>query len=357
MADDARSQERTERATPQRRRDARRKGQVAKSHEINSVLMLTAGLLVIAGFLPWAIDSARALLAAFIGAAGDGVAAEGRFGGMLRFALTGFFRILAPVFAATAAVALGANLAQVGFHVVPAAVEPRLDKLDPVAGFKRIFGKRAPLELGKGLLKVIIVGLVAWATFESRVADVAALAFAAPGQMAPESLRIGAVFVARALIALGALAAVDYAFQRWEYEKAIRMTVQDIKDELKENEGDPLLRGRMRAIQHRLASQRMLDAVKDAALVITNPTHYAVALGYDEASDPAPRVLAKGVDAIAARIRERAREYGVPIVEKPALARLLHRECEIGRHIPAALYEAVAEVLAFVLALKRRGRR
>ncbi len=357
MAED-RAQERTEQATPHRRREARRRGQVARSPEVNSVAMLGAGLLVLMAAMPTLVAGAGELVATFLRAAGDGASLEPRLGVAGRTALLAFARILAPVVAGTVAVALAANLAQVGFLAAPSVLEPKLDKINPVEGFKRIFGKRALFELAKGLFKLALVALVAWLTYRDRVAQVIELMFVPPGAMIPEAMRVAAAFSLRAVIALAVVAAFDYAWQRWEFEKSIRMSLQDIREELKEHEGDPHLKSRMRSIQQKMASQRMMEAVKDAALVITNPTHYAVALGYDEASDPAPRVVAKGVDDIARRIREIAREHRVPVVEKPWLARMLYRECEIGQTIPATLFEAVAQVLAWVYALKRRrGRR
>lgn len=352
-----RAQERTEKATPQRRRRAREKGQVAKSPELNSVLMLCAGLLLMSVFLSGLIEGSRGVLGEFIRMAGEGVDAESRFGALFYAGLMGLFRILAPVLVGTVIVAVASNVAQVGFHITPAAIEPKLQKLNPVEGFKRVFGKRGIFELFKGLTKITVVGLIAFFTYRSKLDEIAGLMFALPAAMVPESLRIGAVFMLRAVVALAVLAVFDYAWQKWEFEKSIRMSLQDIKEELKENEGDPHLKSRMRSIQQRLASRRMMEDVKSAALVITNPTHYAVALDYDEKQDPAPRVVAKGIDDIARRIKSLAREHQVPVVEKPELARLLYRECNIGQAIPAALYEAVAEVLAYVYSLAGKGRR
>ncbi len=357
MAED-RAQERTEQATPHRRREARRRGQVARSPEVNSVAMLGAGLLVLLAAMPSLLQGAGELVATFLRAAGDGAGLEARLGDAGRTALLAFARILGPVVAGTVAMALASNVAQVGFLAAPSVLEPSFDKINPVEGFKRIFGKRALFELVKGLLKLGLVAVVAWATYRGRVGDLIDLMFAPPGAMVPGAMRVAAAFALRALVALAVVAAFDYAWQRWEFEKSIRMSLQDIREELKEHEGDPQLKSRMKSIQQKLASQRMMEAVKDAALVITNPTHYAVALGYDEGHDPAPRVVARGVDEVARRIREIAREHGVPIVEKPALARMLYRECEVGQTIPATLFEAVAQVLAWVYALRRRrGRR
>jgi len=356
MADD-RSQERNEQATPHRRDEARRKGQVAKSQEVNSVLMLSAGLLLLTAFFPYLVETTREMLFTFLRAAGDGADAQYRFGAMFQSSLTTMARVLAPVAVGTVAVAIVANVGQVGFLAAPSVLEPKFEKINPIEGFKRIFGKRGMFELAKGLAKIAIVGLIAWSTYRGRLAGLTEFMFAVPAAMLPGAMHMAALFLIRALVAMAALAILDFVWQKWEHEKSIRMSVQDIKEELKENEGDPLLKSRVRAIQKQIASQRMMDSVKDAALVITNPTHYAVALGYDEGNDPAPRVLAKGMNEIARRIRELAREHNVPIVEEPPLARMLYRDCEIGHVIPATLYEAVARVLAYVFSIRAKGRR
>ncbi len=209
------------------------------------------------------------------------------------------------------------------------------------------------MELSKGLLKIIIVAVIGYVTYKSRLGEIVDLMFFMPGQILPEAFNIAAVFLIKAIVALGALAALDYGYQKWDFEKSIRMSRQDLKQEYKENEGDPILRSRIKAIQQKMATERMMEGVKGASLVITNPTHYAIALTYEDV-DPAPRVVAKGKNLIAQRIKEIAREHDVPVVEKPVLARLLYKECDIGHLIPATLYEAVAEVLAYVMSLKRR---
>jgi flagellar biosynthetic protein FlhB len=356
MAEESNAQEKTEQATPHRRREVRRRGQVAKSVEMNSVLMLAAGLLLMAGFYPYLVDRGREFLVLFFRLASEGGATESRFGAMFHEVVFRFFALVAPILIGTAVVALVSNLAQVGFHITPAAIAPRLEKLDPVNAFKRIFGKRALVELTKGILKIVIVALIAYLTYRSRLAEITDLMFYVPGQIFPEAFRIAASFLLRAIVALAALAALDYGYQRWDFERSIRMSRQDLKQEFKENEGDPVLKSRIKAIQQKMATERMMEGVKGATLVITNPTHYAVALQYEEV-DPAPRVVAKGKDRIAQRIRELAREHDVPVVEKPSLARLLYKECEIGQIIPTVLYEAVAEVLAYVYSLGRRSRR
>lgn len=356
MADQTSSQEKTERATPQRRKQTRERGQVAKSQELNSVIMLGAGLLLMSAFFPYLVQNGGEIMVVFFRISADGGAVEGRFGAMFETVLLRFFKLLAPILVGMVVASLATNVMQVGFHITPKAIEPKLDRINPIEGFKRILGKRGLVELIKGIMKILIVGSIAYATYKSRIGDVVDFMFFLPDQMIPESIKIGASFLIKAITAMAILAILDYSYQKWEFEKSIKMTRQDVKEELKENEGDPLLRSRVRAIQQKMASERMMEGVKGATLVLTNPTHYAVALTYEE-EDPAPRVVAKGMNLVARKIKEIAREHGVPIIEKPTLARLLYKECDIGQLIPTVLYEAVAEVLAYVYSLKKKIRR
>ncbi len=355
MAQEQGGQERTERATPHKRRQARDKGQVAKSQEINSVALLLAGGMAMFALFPYLVDNTRGLSVALLQVVGEGVGLESRLGSLMNFVVTGFFRIVAPVFLVMVVVAFAASACQVGLKATPASIEPKLNKLNPLEGFKRIFSKRSAFELAKGILKLVVVGVIAYVSFKADMSRVLGLMFFTPAEVLPQSLQMSAMFLLKALLALGIMAIADYGFQRWEFEQQIKMTVQEIKQEHKEHEGDPHLKSRMRSIQQRMAAARMMDDVKTATLVITNPTHYAVALYYDDEMS-APKVVAKGMDKIALRIRELAREHRVPIIEKPLLARMLHKECDVGQFVPATLFEAVAEVIAYVFSL-RKGRR
>ncbi len=353
MAEDREALERTEKATPKRRRETREKGHVAKSVELNTVFMLGCGLLLGISLHSYLVEGAKEAFARFFLMASAPGPLQERIKDLYLAGAASFFQILAPVLVGTVVIAIAANTAQVGFHPTAAALEPKPERLNPAEGLKRLLSKRSLVELAKGILKIILVGSVAYLTYHSKLGDLDRFMFLPPQLIVPETVKIAALFLMRAVIVLGVLAILDYAYQRWEFERSIMMTRQELKEELKESEGDPLIKSRVRSIQHQIARQRMMQDVKKADVVVTNPTHYAVALAYNEA-DVAPRVLAKGRNLIAEKIKEIAREHRIPILERPVLARLLYRECKVGKLIPTTLYEAVAEVLAYVYSLKRR---
>lgn len=243
------------------------------------------------------------------------------------------------------------QLLQVGFHVSTESLAPQLGRINPVEGAKRIFSKRALVELAKATLKIAVIGYMAYMAVKPDLGKLPSLLYMEP----PEAAAFAARLVGKIALWIGscmlAVAAIDYLYQRWEHEDSIKMSVQDIKDELKQTEGDPYIRSAIRARQRQLAQSRMMQAVPTADVVITNPTHVAVAIRYDAPSMNAPVIVAKGIALIAERIREIAKDNNVPIVENPPLARTLHELGEVGQEIPVELYQAVAEVLAYVYRL------
>ncbi|NLY29173.1 MAG: flagellar biosynthesis protein FlhB [Firmicutes bacterium] len=342
----------TEPATPRRREEARKKGQVAKSQELNTALLLLGMALLLGVSGEWAI----ARLALFVRQVlGDGV-------GRVEFSLAGIqglhshavlciVVVAGPVMGTALALGLVSQFLQVGFNFTTEPLAPQLNRLNPVEGAKRIFSKRAFVELLKSCLKIAIVAYVAYSAIGKDLNRLQALLWVEPIQAAAftmEGVRRIGLWTGACLLAL---AGIDYLYQRWEYEESLKMSVQDVKDELKETEGDPQIRSAIRARQRQLANSRMMQAVPTADVVITNPTHFAVALKYDARSMAAPMVVAKGADYLAARIRQIAVDNDVPIVENPPLARALYDSVPVGREIPADLYQAVAEVLAYVYRL------
>jgi len=260
--------------------------------------------------------------------------------------------ILVPIVVPILGVGMLANLVQIGFLFTPQPLTPKLDRLNPVTGFKRLFSRRSLVELVKGILKLIIVGYVAYLTIRGEYKDIFPLIDQDIGQIAAfvggVTFRTGI----RTALALLVLALFDYAFQRWEYERELRMTKREVKDELKQAEGDPQVRSRIRSIQLRIARQRMMKAVPEADVVITNPVSLAVALRYSPEAMSAPTVVAKGARLMAEKIREVAERHGVPIVVNPPLAQGLYRSVEVGMEIPYEFYQVVAEILAYVYRLK-----
>lgn len=261
-------------------------------------------------------------------------------------------RCCLPVIAGALAMGVAANVCQGSLVFTGVPLTPNMERINPVSGLKRIVSRRALLELVKALLKVSIVGLAAFLSVAPRVWELARLPALSPQDAVVFTGDLASQVVLRTAGALLLVAAVDYAYQRWEHEKNLRMTRDELKEELKETEGDPKLRGRIRQRQREIARRRMMAAVPKADAVVTNPTHYACALVYESGRMPAPRVVAKGRNHLAVRIREIAREHHVPVVQNPALARALYAAVEVGECIPPELYRAVAEVLAFVYRLR-----
>lgn len=347
-------QERTEEPTEKRRREAREKGQVPRSRELNTALaMLVAvgGLLVFGGFM------AQELI--------DLMAGSLRMDRRLIFDPMGVLERLqttilqglwtvTPFAVLMLIVALAAPLALGGWSFSTTAMAPKLSKLNPLQGLKRILGPQGLMELAKAVGKVLIVGLIgtlmAWLALD----DLQTLA--------GEALRPGLRHVFHLLfITFSALAAslllvamVDAPFQLWNHTRQLRMTHQEVQDEMKDTEGKPEVKNRMRQLQQEMAQGRMMEQVPKADVIVTNPTHYAVALRYDQLHMHAPRVVAKGTDLVARRIRELAREHRVPLFEAPPLARALYHTTELEREVPAGLYLAVAQVLAYIYQLRDR---
>ena len=252
------------------------------------------------------------------------------------------------------AAALAASLVQHGFLFAPERLKPDLKKISPIAGMKRLFSLRSVAEFLKGLLKIAIVGTVAVLLMLPVISELPSV----PDKSVADNLgmihALAVRMLAGVVAVLALIAGLDFMYQRFEHSKKLRMTKQEVKDEYKQTEGDPHVKARLRAIRIERARQRMMQAVPEADVVITNPTHYAVAIKYDVEEMPAPKVVAKGVDQLAERIRAVAEEHGVPIVENPPLARTLHAAVDLDEEIPAEHYRAVAEVIAYVMRLKGR---
>jgi flagellar biosynthetic protein FlhB len=243
--------------------------------------------------------------------------------------------------------ALVINYAQAGFFVSLESLSPRFDRIDPIKGFQRFFSKRTFVSLAQSFLKIIIVSYVLYATIKGEKDKVLNIADMEIKPAVAEILRITFKMGFRAALFLLVIAIIDYAYQRWEYERSLKMTKQEIKDEMKSSEGDPLIKSRIRSIQREMAMKRMMQDIPSADVVITNPTHLAVALKYKKDIDPAPKICAKGQNLIAERIKAIAREHYIPVIEDKPLAQALFK-LELNQEIPGMLYKAVAEILARV---------
>jgi flagellar biosynthetic protein FlhB len=349
--------DRTEPATPRKRQEAREKGQVARSQDLAAALVLLAaclavnfwglpallrmGALVAGGF--HALSPSRPLdVATVVHSVGAGLVLS--------------LQVLAPLALLFLAVAIGANVVQVGFLMSSHPVTPDLGRLGLLKGLSRILSLRGLTRGGFGVLKVVLVGAILAFSLWSELAGprsrgAALLISGTIPQGAAYALQVAVSMGLKAVVAILVLAILDYAVQRLAHERDLRMTKAELKEELRRMEGDPKIRERRRRVQEQLRYQRMLREVPRADVVVTNPTHVAVAIRYDRSSMAAPRVVAKGEGYIAQRIREAAMENGVAVVERPELARGLYGAVEIGQEIPQEFYKAVAELLAYVYRL------
>ncbi len=355
MSDQTDDAQKTEEPTPKKISDARERGNVARSMEVNTWLMLLAGTMIIAFVAPGLMQDIRVISLVFIERPHEYSSEFGNLSGLLRQTVSaiGVALILPAIFLIVAALATG--LVQNGLVFSPKAMEPKLEKLSPIAGAKRLFSMRQIVEFVKGLLKIAIVGTIAiiLLTPEFRRIDTV------PTIELSEMLDILHMLVIRLLIyVLGVLAVitfVDLIFQRAQHRKKLRMTKQEVKDEIKQSEGDPHVKGRLRQIRLDRARQRMMQAVPEADVVVTNPTHYAVALRYRQEETEAPVLIAKGADLIAQKIREVAKEHDIPIVENRPLALALFESVEVDQEVPTEHYRAVAEIISYIWRLKGRA--
>ncbi len=338
-------------ATSKRRHEARKQGQVARSPEFSGAATLLALTLVLHATLPGIAGQSlvRSMQSIFVF---NPHTVDFSFGNAQRLQIDALFwaaRLVLPVMLLALALGLIVNIGQVGLQVMPEALNPKFERVNPLAGMKRLLSMHGAVELVKGLAKMAIVGGICWTTVRASVDNGSLLAT----MSMPLGTTLGIVggilwtLGLRVSMTLLILAVADYLYQKYNFEKSIKMSFSEVKQEAKQSEGSPEVKGRIRRLQRELSRKRMMQDVPKADVIITNPTHFAVALQY-EAGLPAPKVVAKGADEIAARIREIARESKVPLVENKPLARELHRTVEIGHFIPPDMFEAVAQVLAFV---------
>ena len=351
MADDF-SHSRTEAPTPRRREEARDQGRVALSIELATGLVLLVGVGVLwfasRGLGMGLLETVRqGVLHSHLPEMGAAQTRELLAGYMMRaLQLTGV--LLAFLFVAALAVTIG----QVGFRIVPDLASPNWERIDPASGLGRMFSWMAVLRGGVACVKVLVIALLALVIMRGRFGRLAVLdqqnLGSSVGQTWDIVLRLS-LTVAAAFVVVGV---VDYLMQRLRFEMALRMTREELKDEIKREEGDPRVKARIRKLARDLSQRRMMRDVPRATVVITNPTHLAIALRYDKGALGAPKVVAKGAGYVARRIVETARRHGVPVVERKPVAQALYRAVQIGQEIPAALYHAVAEVLAYVYRLR-----
>jgi flagellar biosynthetic protein FlhB len=347
------NEERTEQATARRRDEARKDGRVARSADMTTALGLMTALIALSWFGPDLARAIRQMIAGFLGLRLDMPLTAANLQ-EISFTLLGpVFLALAPMVFLLMASAILVSILQVGWQLTPELLAPKWERLNFLAGITRLFSVGSVGTLVAGLLKLAAVGLIAYKYIAERSDTFPQLHYLDYteylGHMGALILGMGWRIVT-AMLVIGGL---DYGFQKWRFERSIRMTKQEIKEEHKQNEGDPQIKARVRQIQRQMVFKRMMQAVPKATVVVTNPTHVAVALRYEPGADAAPKVLAMGPNLIALRIRKLAEFHGIPIHEDPPLARALLRSSTIGKEIPPQFYRAVAQVLAFIMRKKK----
>lgn len=348
--------EKSESATPKKREDARKKGQVAKSAELSGAVVLLSALLTLTMFGGYMKEKFMKLfMDVFQNRMMMEVTPE-NISGMFNQYGVQILILLAPLLGIAFVLALVANIAQVGFMANGQGLTPKFSKIDPIKGFKNIFSMRSFVEFLKSILKLLLIAYLVYSTLWGQIRNFASLSHVSAEGAYRFASKLTMSLSIKIAATLFILAIFDYIYQKYEYEKSIKMSKQDIKDEYKKMEGDPLIKGKIRERQRRMAMQRMMQEVPKADVIITNPTHFAVALKYDGSKMEAPQIIAKGQDYVALRIRELAKEHGIVTMENKPLARALFQRTEIGDVVPADLFQAVAEVLAYVYKLKGKKR-
>jgi flagellar biosynthetic protein FlhB len=346
--------QKTEEPTQKRLDEARSKGDVPASREVSNWFMLVSATLVVALILPAAAGDLTRMLSGFIASphaiAVDRTALSALLG---RLSLEVALALALPI-ALLVVAAAGSSLAQHGVIFTAEKMKPSLEKISPLNGARRMFSLRSVAELVKGLIKIAVVAVVAWIVIEPVLPFLAVIPAGGIGHGLTLLHDMATRVLVGTVIAMTFLALFDYLYQRFEHTKKLRMTKQEVRDEYKQMEGDPQIKARLRSIRMERARQRMMQAVPDADVVITNPTHYAVALQYDQATMVAPKLIAKGIDAVALRIREKAESCDIAVIENKLLARTLYGSVDIGETIKPEHYRAVAEIIAFVMGIGGR---
>jgi flagellar biosynthetic protein FlhB len=346
--------EKTEEPSQYRIDESRKKGEVAVSKELSSVILLSGSLLtlIICGvfvyeqftdYIDWLyrLDFKQIYTAE-------------KFGDVISQTAWTLVKCVGPFFGASACLGFLSTFVQIGFLYSPEILEAKFERLNPIQGFQRLFSKKAIVEAIKGVFKFTVIIVITYNVMKNNIGSFLGFLHADAGQ----SLTFGKYLMVKLgfsiLLGLGVIALFDFAWEKWSYHKKMMMTKQEAKQESKEKDGNPEIKNRIRSIQRQMATKRMMNDVKKADVIVTNPTHISVALKYDGNAMVAPSVLAKGADHLALRIREIAKENDIPIVENIMLARTLYKTVKVGHGVPRTLYKAVAEILAFVYKLRRK---
>jgi flagellar biosynthetic protein FlhB len=355
MADDADPESKTEDPSAKKLSDARAKGDVVKSQDIPQLASLAGAISVILIAGGWLARDLAAALYPFIAHAGTTEISSGGAMVVMKQAVMAAMPPLLLVMIVTAVLGVIGNVAQTGFMLTPDKIKPDFKKLDLMKGLGRLFGMDGMVQFAKSAIKFLVTGFIAYMVLKPHVGEVRNLVGMDVAALLPEAMKLSKSLMLAVLLLLIAMAAIDWFWQRQRFMKRMRMTLQEVKDEFKQSDGDPHIKGKRRQIQMQRSRQRMMQAVPKATVVVMNPTHYAVALKYEPGETPAPLCVAKGVDELALKIRAVAEEHGVMVLEDPPLARALYASVEIDEEIPVEHFEAVAKVISFIMNKKTQS--
>ncbi|MGE3611552.1 MAG: flagellar biosynthesis protein FlhB [Bacteriovoracaceae bacterium] len=354
MADEKDDDEKTEEPSQHRLEESRKKGDVASSKELSSVLLLSGSLLTLIFCGMFIFESFSEYIDWLYRQDFQNIYTKEKFADVISQTAWTLIKCVAPSFGASLCLGVLSQFVQIGFLYSPEIINANFERINPISGLSRLLSKKAVAEAVKGTFKLIIVIWITYSVMKDNIGSFLGFLHSDAGQ----SLNFGKYLMVKlafsVLLGLGVIAILDFAWEKWTYRKKMMMTKQEAKEEAKEKDGNPEVKNRIRQVQRQMAQKRMMDDVKKADVIVTNPTHISVALKYDGQTMVAPAVMAKGADHLALRIREIAKENDIPIVENIMLARTLYKTVKVGHGVPRSLYKAVAEILSFVYKLKKK---
>jgi flagellar biosynthetic protein FlhB len=343
----------TEQPTPRRLQQAREKGQVAKSQEINTCIVLLVAVFTLFFSGAYLYQNMTGIMRHVLGNIGQITLENGNLMAFVSGNIMHVFAMLAPVIIAIPVAGILANMLQIGSPVFAVtSIQPKLSKINPISGFGRMFSSKSLMELFKSVVKILLISTTAYLTIRGDLKDIIPIGDASPANIGHFALALAFEIFLKTCWLLLILAAIDFAFQKYTHHRDMMMSKEEVKEEMKQTEGDPIVKSRIRSAQRDMARKRMMAKVPEADVVVTNPVHLAVALIYDPDMASAPIVVAKGQALLAERIKQIAREHNVPIMEDKPLARSLYKMVDIGEEIPFLFYQAVAEILSYVYRMK-----
>ena len=347
-------EEKTEKASPKKLRDARKKGQVVKSSDVNNFMLMIVSFAVISVFGSILVNDVKDIMKYFLFNSYDTSLINSTSNSLYLSVLSLCLKLAIFIFVPLVLVGIVANIMQTGFLFTQESLKPQFNKINPITGFKNMFSRQRLLTSLKNIILLGVLSFISYSFILDKQSDLLSLPYMSYSDILATVGQILSQLVIRILAVVAVIAAMDYAIQYIEFMRNLKMTKQEVKEEYKQMEGDPFVKGKRRQKQREIAMSRMASAVAESTVVVTNPTHFAVALKYVHETDLIPKVMAKGVDFKAQKIKELAKENNVPIIENKPLARALYRDVEVEQEIPLELYKAVAEVLAIVYNLEKK---